>query len=495
MKNEINSNSPKVSAEFVNILKQEVVKSLSICRQLNSDKEFSNIVAQLANDSHSASHYKAEYVLMADILQVYNDYLKVSSGNNANESGAKFILIYLYEMIQGKDLSTIYSLEKLNALTTSEQFDKNIQLIRNTSFIQAVKAMEGELMLSSVLAKMKSELLPGLVGVINRIASLMVKSDGSITKAEEEFLKQILEKLNHPKIIISHSDYKGIPENDTLEIVLDELNDLIGLDGIKGSVNNLTNFLKIQKIREEEGLKTTKNALHAVFMGPPGTGKTTVARLLGRIYKHLGYLKNGHVVETDRAGLVAGYVGQTAIKAEEIIKQAEGGVLFIDEAYSLSSGGLNDFGQEAIEILLKRMEDKRSDLVIVVAGYPDEMEIFIQSNPGLQSRFNRYFEFDHFEPEALLEIFKLYVTNADFVLSEDAEEKVMAIIERAHEKRHRGFGNARTMRNLFEKIIEKQANRIVIVTPITKEILMTITEEDVPEVLKAVDEIILFDQE
>jgi len=266
------------------------------------------------------------------------------------------------------------------------------------------------------------------------------------------------------------------------------------LQEIKKSVEDLTNFLKVQKIREEQGLKTTRNSLHAVFLGPPGTGKTTVARLLGRIYKHLGYLEKGHLVETDRSGLVAGYVGQTALKTDEIIKKAIGGVLFIDEAYSLASGGLNDFGNEAIEVLLKRMEDNRNNLVVVVAGYDEEMEIFIQSNPGLQSRFNRYFKFKHLEADALMSIFKLNATKVDFVLTSDAEEKLAEIIERLCENRTREFGNARTIRNLFEKIIEQQANRISKLNTLDKDTLMKIEECDVPEVLKVIQEINPFDE-
>jgi len=201
------------------------------------------------------------------------------------------------------------------------------------------------------------------------------------------------------------------------------------------------------------------------------------------------------LIETDRAGMVAGYVGQTAIKSDEIIKTAVGGVLFIDEAYSLTSGNFNDYGKEAVEILLKRMEDQRENLVVIVAGYSEEIEIFIQSNPGLQSRFNRYFKFDHFSPEELMKIFVAMATKADFKLTKEAEEKLAEILDRIHEKRDRSFGNARTMRNLFEKIIERQANRVVKITPVTEEILMTLTDEDVPEVLQAVKEILLFKTE
>ena len=322
----------------------------------------------------------------------------------------------------------------------------------------------------------------------------MVKADGKVNAKEKALLKQVADKANHPKVVVNQAAYNEVPENDSLEIVLGELHELIGLENIKKNVEDLTNFLKVQKMREEKGLKTTNTSLHAVFMGPPGTGKTTVARMLGRIYKHLGYLEKGHLVETDRAGMVAGYVGQTAIKTDEIIKAALGGVLFIDEAYSLTSGMLNDFGNEAIEILLKRMEDYRGQLVVVVAGYPDEMETFIQSNPGLQSRFNRYFTFHHFEAGALMKIFKLQAQKADFVLTEDAEAKLMEIVERICKKRQKNFGNARAMRNLFEKIIEQQANRIVSIAPVTKELLITITEEDVPEILKTVKEMNVFDE-
>jgi len=209
-------------------------------------------------------------------------------------------------------------------------------------------------------------------------------------------LKEISNKVFKPKKKVEGIKQNEVPDDDSLEKVMAELNELIGLRDIKKAIDELTNFLKIQKIREKEGLKSKQNALHSVFMGPPGTGKTTIARLVGRIYKHLGYLEKGHLTETDRAGLVAGYVGQTAIKVDEVVKASIGGVLFIDEAYSLAGGNnQKDFGNEAIETLLKRMEDHRKEMVVVVAGYPDEMKDFIQSNPGLQSRFNRYYNFDH----------------------------------------------------------------------------------------------------
>lgn len=481
----------KVTPEFIESLNQECAKANELCSALNANGAFANATLKISNEVLP----KPEYILLHDIVKIFNAYLETSKSDNNSITAAKFTLIYLYEAILGNNLSKTYTIDKLNGITSSNHFDKNVQLILNTKFVNPITSVKDEYLFPLIFIHLNSDLLEGARSLLVRITSIFVKSDGKITSDEEVLIKKITDSINNPKSNIADSTHLNIPENDTLEKVMSELNELIGLDNIKKNVEDLTNFLKVQKLREEKGLKKSNTSLHAVFMGPPGTGKTTVARLLGRIYKHLGYLNNGHLVETDRAGLVAGYVGQTAIKTEEIVNKAINGVLFIDEAYSMTSGSMNDYGGEAIEIILKRMEDNRGKLVVVVAGYPDEMEIFIQSNPGLQSRFNRYFKFDHYSIEALLSIFKLYVKKADFVLTEDAEEKLLEIIERVHEKKHSGFGNARTMRNLFEKIIERQANRVVKITPITKGILQLITESDIPEVLDAVNEIIVFDND
>lgn len=491
----MNQNKVEISLEFIDVLRKEGNKALSICFSLNADHKYKSALVQISDSSFSTTKYKAEHILLRDLVTLYNTFALSNESKSRIPNKVKFILIFLYEKLQGKDLSETFDIQKLSKLPLGKYFDSNVELIQETSFFQPKETLKSEYLSTLILSKINSDQFNAIASFLNRIALLMAQADGSVLEKEEPLLKEISEKINHPKNSIESSSYIEVPENDTIEKVLEELNELIGLEEIKKNVNDLINFLKIQKIREEKGLKANKTSLHYVFMGPPGTGKTTVARMLGRIFKHLGYLKRGHLVETDRSGMVAGYVGQTALKADEIITAASNGVLFIDEAYALNGNGFNDFGSEAIEILLKRMEDLRESLVVVVAGYPDEMEIFIQSNPGLQSRFNRYLNFDHYKPEALLEIYKLISKKSDFNLTPDAEDKLSEIIRTVYEKRDKSFGNARTMRNLFEKIIQRQANRIVTITPITEEVLITITEEDVPEIKAAVKEISVFNTE
>ena len=259
-----------------------------------------------------------------------------------------------------------------------------------------------------------------------------------------------------------------------------ELDELIGLGSVKEEVRSLANFVKLQKQREAQGLKTAKVSYHLVFYGSPGTGKTTVARIVGRIYKDLGVLKKGHTVETDRAGLCGEYVGKTGPKTDTVISKALDGVLFIDEAYSLvpEGGAGNDYGQEAISTILKRMEDYRDRLVVIVAGYKDEMQRFIDSNPGLQSRFNRYIDFPDYSSGELTDIFKMYMKKNQYTLAPDAEEYLKEQFEYAVAHKDRNFGNARFARNVFEKSIQQQANRLAGQTNLDKGRLSELTVED-----------------
>lgn len=259
----------------------------------------------------------------------------------------------------------------------------------------------------------------------------------------------------------------------------EELNALIGLTTVKEEIKTLTNFIKIQQQREAKGLKTSQLSYHCVFTGNPGTGKTTVARIIAGIYRELGVLKKGHLVETDRSGLVAEYVGQTAVKTNEIIDSALGGVLFIDEAYSLASSSDNDYGKEAIATLLKRMEDDRDQLVVILAGYTDEMKEFIHSNSGLQSRFSRYIEFPDYSAEELYRIFELKAKRFDYTISEEAENRLKNHFNAIVDKKDKNFGNARFVRNFFEKTLEQQANRLASESNLTIQKLTEIKSEDV----------------
>jgi type VII secretion ATPase EccA len=260
----------------------------------------------------------------------------------------------------------------------------------------------------------------------------------------------------------------------------EELEDLIGLDNVKQEVKSLANFVKLQKQRQEKGMKTPKMSYHLVFTGSPGTGKTTVARIVARIYKDLGILKTGHTVETDRSGLVAEYVGQTATKTNAIVDSALNGVLFIDEAYALvPENASNDYGQEAISTLLKRMEDDRDKLVVIIAGYTNEMKRFIDSNPGLQSRFNRYINLPDYTAKELVRIFHMYMKKNQYTISDEADEMLKEKLDYAVEHKDRNFGNARYVRNVFEKSIQMQANRLEGKSNLSDRELTEITASDI----------------
>lgn len=268
------------------------------------------------------------------------------------------------------------------------------------------------------------------------------------------------------------------PPPEKIEDLVKELESYIGLESVKQEVKNLINMVKVHKMRKENGLPVEDLSLHMVFSGNPGTGKTTVARIMARIYHSLGILSKGTLVEVDRSGLVAGYVGQTALKTKKVIEKALGGVLFIDEAYALNGGSENDFGQEAIDTVLKAMEDHREDLVVIVAGYTELMEDFIHSNPGLESRFNRFLLFEDYSLDEMMGIFRMRCDKGQYTLDADAEAAVRQFItgENTHPET---FGNARGVRNLYERILVQQANRLAGLETVTKDDLVRLTAEDV----------------
>ncbi len=264
-----------------------------------------------------------------------------------------------------------------------------------------------------------------------------------------------------------------------LDEVLDELNSLVGMEEVKKEIRSLINLIKVRKMRDEFKLPQPEISYHMVFTGNPGTGKTTVARIVARVYKELGILSKGTLTETDRSGLVAGYVGQTALKVKEVVEKSLGGVLFIDEAYALVSESSNDFGKEALDTLVKLMEDNRNDLVVIVCGYTKEMKNFLKSNSGLVSRFNRFIEFPDYSDTELTEIMEKMAKKNGFVLDPGIKEKLLDYLKNMPENKKYDFGNARGIRNLFESMIVNQANRVVKSEVCSMEQLTELKQEDI----------------
>ena len=301
----------------------------------------------------------------------------------------------------------------------------------------------------------------------------------------DEFVTHVPAPAQPPTEVVPAAEQEEtpLPESEpTLEELLAELDGLCGLEQVKQDVKSLINLVKVRRLREEAGLPVPPMSLHLVFLGNPGTGKTTVARLLARLYHAIGVLPKGQLVEVDRSGLVAGFVGQTAQKTQEVIQKAIGGVLFIDEAYALvNQENGNDFGREAIEVLLKNMEDHRKDLVVIVAGYSQLMEKFIHSNPGLESRFNKYFYFEDYDGAQLFTILQSMCVKNGYVLTPEGEALAWRELMALYEDRDENFGNARDVRNLFEQAVARQSDRVARLEAPTREQLMELRPEDLAE--------------
>jgi stage V sporulation protein K len=358
---------PHFDLKYLEMIGHEAKEAQAFCQHLNQDARFLQALNMVFSPGDQAiDGYKTEHLLLSDFIKVYN-----TCAIPENEK-SKFTLAYFFEKLQGNDLSKGIGIERLNEMVSKPGFNENIQKIKSAQLFRMPKAFEKEFIIPQLLHKLQHDYFARGGNIIYRFATIIAKADNTISEEEKKKLKEILQKTtNVSQTRNSSAPYaKEIPADDSLEKVMTELNSLVGLEEVKKSIQDLINFLKVSTMRAEKEMPLLDISLHSVFLGPPGTGKTTIARLLGRIFKHLGYLSAGQLVETDRAGMVAGYVGQTAIKVDELVTASKGGVLFIDEAYALTPlDSTRDFGSEAVDTLLKRMEDNRDDLVVIAAGY------------------------------------------------------------------------------------------------------------------------------
>ncbi len=400
------------------------------------------------------------------------------------------LLLALTLLLQGGEEEPTYKEFKLELLhddditnAMRDTHDEMWQVYRNSNVdISSEQADDFGLIMMLALVAHDTKYIPEMRSCLTRLAEVVANVSG-----DTDAISATLDEMRHrPQTDVNLKASAAVekrPETQVTEGTIHDLNQLVGLRQVKTEVAALKHFIEVNKRRQEMGMKTPTVSYHCVFTGNPGTGKTTVARIVAGIYKDLGILSKGHLVETDRSGLVAEYVGQTAVKTNKIIDSALDGVLFVDEAYSLVAGGKEDYGKEAIATLLKRMEDDRDRLVVILAGYEDEMKQFVDSNPGLRSRFNRYIHFEDYSADELMQIFSNQLRAFDYTIDSRAETVLQQHLEQCVAIRGKDFGNARYVRNLFERTIEAQAVRLSSLAEPDSEALSRITEHDVTTAL------------
>ena len=504
--NGISENIFDIKEDYFNDVTAIVQSLIKLFQEIKRDDTIMYAIADCLPKEYGNKEQKLAALMLADIMKVHQHFGH-SITNLKNREGFAIVLLSSLILADGYPLDITYG--EVNKLEDLSNTVPSIFSSLNHIFDQYPD--ENFFFIGQVLNRCKRRsFYTRYFTLLYRLFSFIAKADGAITKNENIWLNNLLE-LNPQKENVNivfnvgktpsftptfskdatkeqntDESKKGekVESNEQKSNPIIELDKLIGLSNVKTEISSLSNLVKIQQIRKSRGLSVSNISYHCVFTGNPGTGKTTVARIVAEIYKDLGVLKKGHLVETDRSGLIGEYVGQTAPKTNAIIDSALDGVLFIDEAYSLVQGGQNDYGMEAISTLLKRMEDDRECLIVILAGYSKEMEEFINSNSGLQSRFNRYIEFPDYTSSELMQIFNFIAKNNDYNLSEEALARIASVITDAVEHKDANFGNARFVRNLFEKIITQQANRITEESKITNEMLAKIEEIDIINAIK-----------
>lgn len=445
----------------------------------------------------------------------YKEYIKIHvhgqvvDGNKTTKEIIKLELLQFVSRIIGIDGKiTQYEVNFLNRYLDLELTIENLKHVIKTSGILSddsismpvgiivFKEADSKLREKKVINDCTGNIADFLINIYEILGKEAMMIDDVIDdkeiKAYTKYLNYYKKELQQYESIynlddIGNSDNisgTSFDEDKSLQELLNELDSLIGLNDVKQDVQSLINLIQIRKIREKRKFKQQPMSLHLVFMGNPGTGKTTVARLLAHIYNKIGVLSKGQLIEVDRSGLVGGYVGQTALKVQDVVKAAIGGILFIDEAYSLSSNkNANDYGKEAIDTLLKAMEDNRDNLIVIVAGYTNLMEEFLKSNPGLKSRFNKYLFFKDYTPKELYAIFEKMCKEYKFNITDEAKEYVKDYFEKRYIHRNENFANGRDVRNFFEKALVRQADRLSNKSNnLTDEELLELTLSDVEEI-------------
>lgn len=478
-----------IKEDDYNGLKDAISLLLKLLKTISHDKEIFNTVLTTAKDKDTlGSDFGPENFnttlilwLAKDVFYCYKHLNLATDMKLDTASGQALLAITMFlddhknssDEDYGYFMSIVTRIDDIN-MSLKETYNEMCILFRDQTDTKVTYYGEEDFSLIWGLRAMKGDrYIPQVRKLLNKMAVYIACAAG-MTLERSEWLS-VLESRKEKDLNDNEDKQKSSDSTATVE----DLDKLIGLNQVKTEVMSMKHFIEVNQRRQQAGMKTPHISYHCVFTGNPGTGKTTVARIVAGIYKDLGILKKGHLVETDRSGLVAEYVGQTAVKTNKIIDTALDGVLFIDEAYSLVDGGNGDFGKEAISTLVKRMEDDRDRLVVILAGYADEMEKFIESNPGLRSRFNRYIHFEDYTAIELMQIYRGMIEKYDFNLMPDAEQLVQNHLEKCVAHKEKDFGNARYVRNLFERTIKAQAVRLAGIPNTDKRDLARITADDI----------------